>query len=204
MNPARAGGFTIVELLIVIAIVGILVGILLPVLARARQAAHRVGCASNLRQIGQTLQIYRGEHRDRFPLAKYMPDPWLSGDPAPAFHRAIARYMETDSSVYRCPGDPVVYDQTWIDEDGEEHVCGMSCQYNTSFVGNRDGEVRGLAFEETWMHRRLSLDSTDAHVMRDFDGGTFETQSGEQIAVPFFHAKRNLLFVDGHVANSIR
>ena len=60
-------GFTILELLVVISIVSILTAILMPALARVRDAAQRVQCASNLRQIGCALVDYGDDHRDRLP-----------------------------------------------------------------------------------------------------------------------------------------
>src|SRR3569623_816376 len=64
----RARGFTLVERLVVVAVIGALVALLLPAVQMAREAARRTKCLNNLKQIGLAIQMYYDSNRDQFFL----------------------------------------------------------------------------------------------------------------------------------------
>ena len=67
-NRTLRGGFTLVELLVVIGIIAILIAILVPALAKSRESARRAACLSNLRQVHTSFYLYAGIYRDQVPL----------------------------------------------------------------------------------------------------------------------------------------
>jgi prepilin-type N-terminal cleavage/methylation domain-containing protein/prepilin-type processing-associated H-X9-DG protein len=74
-----SGGFTLVELLVVIGIIAVLIAILLPTLNNARRQAKAVQCMSNMRQLGLALQLFTGDTKGYVPLA------WGNGGPSMAW-----------------------------------------------------------------------------------------------------------------------
>jgi prepilin-type N-terminal cleavage/methylation domain-containing protein/prepilin-type processing-associated H-X9-DG protein len=96
LGTRRTKGFTLVELLVVIGIIALLISILLPSLNRAREQANRVKCASNLRQIGQSIQMYANENKGNFPRTY--------------FKAAAAPTLKLGNDGFDSP--------SWLDKDG--------------------------------------------------------------------------------------
>jgi prepilin-type N-terminal cleavage/methylation domain-containing protein/prepilin-type processing-associated H-X9-DG protein len=110
----RAPAFTLVELLVVIGIIALLISILLPSLNRAREQAKTVQCLSNVRQMGNAVNMFTSEHQG------YLPKAWFNDRPRPGsgtlwnypnantweWSYIVSTYLAKNEGVFRCPSDP--------------------------------------------------------------------------------------------------
>jgi prepilin-type N-terminal cleavage/methylation domain-containing protein len=99
--------FTLAELLVVIAILVLLIGILLPTVARARASAGRVRCAGQLHDIGQMLQMYFGENHNTLPKLNMLPSRQPPLNSNPSLVQLLAPYDQGGTRVFQCPADQI-------------------------------------------------------------------------------------------------
>lgn len=97
--------FTLIELLTVIAIIGILAGILIPITGRVRDSARTAQCASNMRQLTQSALLYAQDNRNRLPPTYKNP---VSSDKA-WWQLLYPDYCQA-SGVYKCPDDQTPFE----------------------------------------------------------------------------------------------
>lgn len=133
----RSGGFTLVELMVVISIIALLIAILLPALSKARESARRIQCLSGLRQFGMGVYLYTTDEKQWFPtvlgsgggglandlmLGTGTHEFTVNGKAYPySLHLIFNRGYLNSRKVARCPSSNMTVAQdgyfAWVDND---------------------------------------------------------------------------------------
>lgn len=121
-DPPATRGFTLVELLVVIGIIGVLISVLMPALRKARDKAERVACLSNLRTIAQGVHIYTAESKGVLPPSQYKNGAWCyafdmknSMDPAAG---AMGLGLLLETNVFTAGVAPRIFHCSNMDTSG--------------------------------------------------------------------------------------
>lgn len=192
-------GFTLVDLLVALAVITVLMAVLMPVALQARNRAHAVTCVSNLRQIGVALGAYADDWRDRLPTLKGTPfagsrpsAQWPDGSSTAQLRSVLSAYLK-DDKVLRCASD-LGAAEFGFSPDGGSVFARTGSSY-ACCCGPRAGQYGVAATGGTLS----SMQPAQEHVlMRDYGSGWHGYHSRVGMNVTS-RSTANCLFADGHV-----
>ncbi|MDO5553683.1 MAG: DUF1559 domain-containing protein [Planctomycetia bacterium] len=171
-------GFTLVELLVVIAIIGILIALLLPAVQAAREAARRMQCTNNLKQIGVALHNYH-DVNNSFPTGAYYMGTGQTWDATPGTNWAIAilPFME-QQSVYS------LYDQ-------RDKITSAPDEFFASRISSL--ECPSAPFAGELLDKTTLKDSTEGGTSVIFDSGNFKIANTTKLRIISYKAIAGVL-----------
>lgn len=203
MHKRPSHGFTLVELLIVIAIIGVLAAMLLPVINSVRSRGLMTACTSNLRQVGTAMVSYSADRRNRGRMPHEDKDDSVKGVAGYknyCWFDAIDEYIGTGnlSRAKQCPAWSEYNDADTIDKHTykmNSRLCNMEHQFSPGFpVGGGD---RYFVMPEAMKKPSETILIFDGRVDSSLGGQT----RGYHLSVDHYRhdGSSGFIFCDGHV-----
>jgi prepilin-type processing-associated H-X9-DG protein len=221
MPRRRGGGWTLVELLVVIGIVAVLAGLLLPVIGKARRESQRVTCLANLRDLGHALHAYAGENGGwLYPMDKHP----TTGQPHTVFGINLPPHQRWPAILFKVGGpsaalpyDPASYTMDPYDpatfppepytppsllcpaddEPREAHTYVLNGHLGKRAFRLGDKDLGGRTSDQVILAGEKKSTQRDYYLQeKDFD----------RVANAFLHGQAkgsNYLFLDGHAETQL-
>jgi prepilin-type N-terminal cleavage/methylation domain-containing protein len=217
--------FTLVELLVVIGIIAVLIAILMPALAAARQSAQRASCLSNLRQIGIGVFAYLAEYNGTMPLQAYIGftdnthntwsysdamgfDPTHNNEPYSILAYLDFEYLK-DKNTFICPAaDPTNffdpnYPYDWRSSCYGDADLGCGSAAVFSYAQPVDGSSYPNIYYDTWV-KANQITNPSGRLMIADKGGLMYTDNTTNNWQDIRPTEYGFLYTDGGVDNSGR
>lgn len=152
MKSLRA--FTLVELLVVLAIIALLAALLIPVFSKAKETGRGTACLSNLHQIGLALQIYVSENNNRLPEMrdKLMDTNSPSTNPFPATADIVLQNHLGNTNALHCPSDPKFFSETGSSYAWNSLLNGQEAEHLHVFGMNFNPHQIPIFFDKEGFH----------------------------------------------------
>lgn len=188
--------FSLIELIVVIAIIAILTGLLLPAASQSRMKARNATCLNNLRQLGIATRLYADDNQERLPIAEILPTlPIDPQSPLPRICDVLATYLgktantaTNGGTVFRCPSD----------KNDRFSSQGSSYEWNAELNGRRIDETRTDSAFLLLEQGNLSGGITN-FVLRLPPGTTPLLLDYDESHPRPPKSGKNVVFMDGHV-----
>ena len=200
-------GFTLIEVLIVIAIIAVLAAILFPVFASVRESGRRVTCLSNLRQLGMAMSLYSQDADDLYPnggspldlhtdfwQGVYSGDYWPQVKHMPPLQLVLAPYVHS-KDIWRCPSDSgYTIQNTWhLDAHGSSYdTFGTSYNYATMLTLEHETTTQLVGYDRNPPYTQHG--SAEISILGDASGSWHGGFDAPEL-------RYNVLMGDGHAAS---
>ncbi len=214
--PRPNSAFTLIELLTVIAIIGILAAIIIPTVGKVRQSAKSTQCLSNLRQIGMAFNLYPSDNKGRFPRTGLNPRPTDPSRKDALWYSAITPYIQNSAiaatnAVYRCPSEEAQVDPARINST-VQYTASRALERSGSAtlvtgVGAKPEEIpnisRTFLVIDSWVNQTGASTGISPHGTLTYAQLTTSISGTPDASttVSYRHNSGvNVVFVDGHTA----